>query len=431
MCNECLEKLLVPLHLISTCVYTKNNIKNGVNLDPEEFDSINNVNAVVETGDQWKCFFCTKITERDDLVSLNDSNENMFLLDILKKHFPELNLSNSEVHLTCETCLDSLRGLLSFMRNRLNVEEKIRTYTEIEETDSKGQVELCNAQEFTLKPILKFESEYCDINDKSECYNEIREKFTIKEETEIKTEEIINQEIHINHEENDIKLDQSNCETASRKVIFNEWKINTRRKSREIMQNLGRTGGGEPINKKLSDIEERLLNLISKIHVGDDVIPDSLGEKFLEMPASDVSGSIISSVVIDEITVANESEDNSTMDLGGVPSENVENVPSAINNRKFEGLKVQVNASPVRTTFKPATPRNSSYTSHILQSACTAFADSQLTASENEKLKAEAVNNLANSVNHLAKSYKQTELAKLKLEYFKVFGSVEGFEELF
>ncbi|KAJ8963688.1 hypothetical protein NQ314_005440 [Rhamnusium bicolor] len=211
MCNECLEQILRPLHLISTCVYIKDKNENGVSLDIEEFDSIYNVNSTVETRDQWKCCFCTKITERDGLISLTDSKENMFLLDMLEEHFPELNLTNTEVLLTCETCLNSLQGLLSLIKNRLNVEEKIRTYTELDETSSKGQVQLNDAQEFTLKPILKFESELCDVNDKRRFYNEIREEFTIK--VEIKTEGVINHEIHIKPEEIDIKLDQSNYET--------------------------------------------------------------------------------------------------------------------------------------------------------------------------------------------------------------------------
>lgn len=35
------------------------------------------------------------------------------------------------------------------------------------------------------------------------------------------------------------------------------------------------TGGGEPTKKILTDLEERLLNLISKIHLGEQSLPDS------------------------------------------------------------------------------------------------------------------------------------------------------------
>ncbi|KAJ8963689.1 hypothetical protein NQ314_005441, partial [Rhamnusium bicolor] len=87
MCNECLEKLLVPLHLISTCVY--------------------NVNSVVEAGDQWKCWFCTKFTERDGLIPLNESKENMFLLDILQEYFPELVNHVLRINFK-DVCYDSL-----------------------------------------------------------------------------------------------------------------------------------------------------------------------------------------------------------------------------------------------------------------------------------------------------------------------------------
>lgn len=36
------------------------------------------------------------------------------------------------------------------------------------------------------------------------------------------------------------------------------------------------TGGGPPINKSLTDLEEKLLSLISKIHLGDTSLDDSL-----------------------------------------------------------------------------------------------------------------------------------------------------------
>lgn len=51
--------------------------------------------------------------------------------------------------------------------------------------------------------------------------------------------------------------------------ILTEWKANTKRKSH--------TGGGPPSKKKLTDLKERLLSVITKIHLGDDLLPDTLG----------------------------------------------------------------------------------------------------------------------------------------------------------
>uniref|UniRef100_A0A6P7H2J5 Regulatory protein zeste n=1 Tax=Diabrotica virgifera virgifera TaxID=50390 RepID=A0A6P7H2J5_DIAVI len=61
------------------------------------------------------------------------------------------------------------------------------------------------------------------------------------------------------------------------KKIFNDWKVNTKKKSREIQVELNRTGGGVAVKKELTDLEERLLQLISSIHLGDPAIPDQLG----------------------------------------------------------------------------------------------------------------------------------------------------------
>ncbi|KAK4882278.1 hypothetical protein RN001_005597 [Aquatica leii] len=57
------------------------------------------------------------------------------------------------------------------------------------------------------------------------------------------------------------------------------WKINVKRKSRWIKEEIARTEGGPKINKLLSDLEERLLNLISKAHLGNASLPDSLGHE--------------------------------------------------------------------------------------------------------------------------------------------------------
>lgn len=59
--------------------------------------------------------------------------------------------------------------------------------------------------------------------------------------------------------------------------ILTEWKANTKRKSREIFLIHHHTGGGPPSKKKLTDLEERLLSVITKIHLGDDLLPDTLG----------------------------------------------------------------------------------------------------------------------------------------------------------
>ncbi|GJQ87715.1 hypothetical protein Trydic_g15940 [Trypoxylus dichotomus] len=53
-------------------------------------------------------------------------------------------------------------------------------------------------------------------------------------------------------------------------------KGNVRRKGREIlMQTIG-TGGGPHTKKQLNELGERLLAVISKIHLGEESLPDDL-----------------------------------------------------------------------------------------------------------------------------------------------------------
>lgn len=53
------------------------------------------------------------------------------------------------------------------------------------------------------------------------------------------------------------------------------WKANTKRKSRNIMLAMNETGGGPSTAEQLTDLEEGLLGLISKIHLGDPDLNDS------------------------------------------------------------------------------------------------------------------------------------------------------------
>lgn len=75
-----------------------------------------------------------------------------------------------------------------------------------------------------------------------------------------------------------------------------EWKANTKRKSREIKIERLRTGGGKKKLKDLTDLEQRLLTLISCVHLGSDELPDSLGGDHPDktsLQATDDSASII------------------------------------------------------------------------------------------------------------------------------------------
>ncbi|KAK5646816.1 hypothetical protein RI129_005280 [Pyrocoelia pectoralis] len=58
--------------------------------------------------------------------------------------------------------------------------------------------------------------------------------------------------------------------------VFNEWKTNTKRKSRELRKEMNGTGGGPAVKKPLTDLEEKLLSIISYIHLGDNEVRDSM-----------------------------------------------------------------------------------------------------------------------------------------------------------
>ncbi|KAK4882264.1 hypothetical protein RN001_005583 [Aquatica leii] len=84
--------------------------------------------------------------------------------------------------------------------------------------------------------------------------------------------------------------------------IWTEWKYNVKKKSREIHLHLTSTGGGAATEKKLSDMEERLLHLISKIHLGDNEIPDMLGVNISRdepVPKNDEPGIILNDIPMD------------------------------------------------------------------------------------------------------------------------------------
>ncbi|KAJ8932233.1 hypothetical protein NQ314_014820, partial [Rhamnusium bicolor] len=113
-------------------------------------------------------------------------------------------LNNTEELLTCHSCLDSLKGFLSFTTNCVNVDENLKC-DKIEDTDDKGQIELKDIPQFTFRPTPKYEIEFCDVNEVGARSDENR--VSVKTE-----EEIVNQELIVNMEENYIKSEQSKHE---------------------------------------------------------------------------------------------------------------------------------------------------------------------------------------------------------------------------
>ncbi|KAJ8963693.1 hypothetical protein NQ314_005445 [Rhamnusium bicolor] len=171
--------------------------KDCVSWNLEEFENTGNANLI----DQVKCCFCTRAAGREDFILVNESKENMFLVNMLEKRIPELNLNSTQELLTCETCHDSLQGILSLVKTS---EEAKNKYSEIED---EGQMELNTVQEFTTKGTLKYDIDGCDGMETEQLGNRIVDRFMIKDETDdLRNEKVIDdQEVHIKTEEIHIK----------------------------------------------------------------------------------------------------------------------------------------------------------------------------------------------------------------------------------
>lgn len=80
--------------------------------------------------------------------------------------------------------------------------------------------------------------------------------------------------------------------------IFKEWTSSVKKKAREIFVSRNLTGGGFPTHKFLTDIEEKLLNVFSKLIVeGMDVLELGIEENPKKIRARHTSHTVLSTKI--------------------------------------------------------------------------------------------------------------------------------------
>ncbi|KAK4880510.1 hypothetical protein RN001_008656 [Aquatica leii] len=171
--------------------------------------------------------------------------------------------------------------------------------------------------------------------------------------------------------------------------VFNKWKMNVKRKSRKLLLYKEGTGGRPPSKKELTDLEEQLLQLISKIHLGDHEVMDSFN---IEAGTSRIEEDPESSQVIIDLV-----EDALLVDA----NQSVEG-PTASKQKAFvDSESVPLAIARTIRKKKIGTHRQSADLQNIIK---------DLVCTHQEK---------------------KIEKRKLKLEYYKIFKSFEGFEDFF
>ncbi|KAK4885934.1 hypothetical protein RN001_002205 [Aquatica leii] len=241
-----------------------------------------------------------------------------------------------------------------------------------------------------------------------------------------------------------------------------QWrKVNVRRKSRSLEIERLETGGGPNSYKSLTDLEERLLSVITKIHLGDAELPETFDVEIPEITMDD------NNMVDEDVVYVYES------DTMGIPQSQIEFVdedvpmPSTstnftdtfgINKKKSltptKKLKEKVSTPtpkkrPAMTndhTYTPFVTNSSRYTSAMLQSACEIFKDTTIQGNQAKMAKVECLNQVAASIAEVAAAIKiqtgaieqkiklkeeklKLEKQKLKLEYYKIFGNLDNFKD--
>ncbi|KAK4881721.1 hypothetical protein RN001_005040 [Aquatica leii] len=208
------------------------------------------------------------------------------------------------------------------------------------------------------------------------------------------------------------------------KKIFVEWKVNVKRKSRSIKEEITGTGGGPKINKPLSDLEERLLNLISKAHLGDASLPDTLGHE----EAEDGLGEIEEPEVIDLANFIKPLEVVSYKENG----DEVKRLPSdqSSDNAILTSIPSVVEKPPSKTLQREKISRSGRSTNLILQEACSSFKNANDANMKSSEMLAEAFNNFTNVFKIKAEAdmlRAKAEMAKAKCLHFQTFGNLDDF----
>ncbi|KAK4885490.1 hypothetical protein RN001_001761 [Aquatica leii] len=192
--------------------------------------------------------------------------------------------------------------------------------------------------------------------------------------------------------------------------IWTEWKYNVKKKSREMHLHLTGTGGRAATEKKLSDMEERFLNLISKIHLGDNEISDMLGVNISRdepVPKNNEPGIILNDIPMDAnfhdyMLSFNENIHEVTLESVEITSE-LEPVICTTTSRA--GISSSSNGSENPKSVKfPRTKPNPRYTSTILESACNLYAEGQEAVLDGKRDTNAATNNLADAIRELART---------------------------
>ncbi|KAK9708081.1 Myb/SANT-like DNA-binding domain [Popillia japonica] len=186
------------------------------------------------------------------------------------------------------------------------------------------------------------------------------------------------------------------------KRILTEWKANTKRKSH--------TGGGPPSKKKLTDLKERLLSVITKIHLGDDLLPDTLGGNIAESTSSTTGAIDVSFEVHDanmEIVDLNE-EITYGESIAQISDDAFENVISPTDVLIPEdAMSVEKsNVKPAKLKIKK-TNTNERYTSKILREALEKFTEGQNAIVDATAHQVDAVGQLTNILSEVSETLKK------------------------
>ncbi|KAB0793686.1 hypothetical protein PPYR_13306 [Photinus pyralis] len=216
--------------------------------------------------------------------------------------------------------------------------------------------------------------------------------------------------------------------------IFNEWKVNTKRKSKAIQLKLN--GSEFSCNKQLTDLEEKLLILISNLDArpnrskcSGDALANLAGiqqkangvEDIEHMEELAIDGIKVESLPTDEdYTCASISDDPFSGEV--IELKHVEDVP--IVETASEHSRLEIPAEPEMIPLEIL---------QTVQTICSEPTDtSQKTHLPFVETKATAIRDMANAIKKLSDVCEQglaLKRAKLKLEYYKVFGKCEGFDE--
>lgn len=250
-----------------------------------------------------------------------------------------------------------------------------------------------------------------------------------------------------------------------------EWKTNVKRKTREDAMERKVTGGGENKSTPLKPMEERLLHLIGKIHLGSNEVPDVLGltehSKSGHSRAEKKTAGCPFEAMINEaeliIVQESERETINETDMTEVVEEvHLLDAPETFQDDCLNDLAQAKPSSKgdvaeqrpfpscdggVYTSKRKPTVNRNKYTNDFIQSAAESYNDAQEMRYKAAVLNAEAIESLSDSISGFTAVYKEkvevdrilaeaetikanamlmqakTEQMKLQLMYFNNFAS--------